>query len=65
MHFTIKHFLIYLYIPLLKQIHIYVTSNTYENTKQSSVVTSGIITEIDNIKEYTYPEQHCRGGAVG
>ena len=39
--------------------------NTYENAKQSSVVISGIITEIYNTKEYTYPEQHCRGGAVG
>ena len=48
-HFAILHFTIYLYILLLEQIHIYVTSNTYENTEQSSVVVSGINTAKDKL----------------
>ena len=43
---TLHNILIHTFI---EQIHINVTSNTYQNTEQSSVVISGINTAIDEI----------------
>ena len=47
--FTSRQFTIYLYILILEQIHIYVTSNTYENTEESFVAISGNNAAIDKI----------------